>query len=190
MLDTIIYARNHHLKDGGIILPNRCTLSIVGYGNQQLFDKHVKFWDEVYGLDMSNMREPVLHEPLVDTVDASYILTQPEIILNLDLMTVDLNYSNFTYNFQLKVTKDGHFCSIVAYFDTFFDLENPVTFSTSPMDEPTHWKQVVFFIQNSVDVKVGDIISGALTCRRLRGNARSLDISINVFDRTYTYYLD
>lgn len=33
MLDTVIYARDHHLKSGGKLLPNRCTLSVVGSGD-------------------------------------------------------------------------------------------------------------------------------------------------------------
>lgn len=33
MLDTVIYARDHYLAPGGTLLPNRCTLSIVGSGD-------------------------------------------------------------------------------------------------------------------------------------------------------------
>lgn len=33
MLDTVIYARDHYLAPGGAILPNRCTISIVGSGD-------------------------------------------------------------------------------------------------------------------------------------------------------------
>jgi protein arginine N-methyltransferase 3 len=36
MLDTIIYARDHYLAPGGTILPNRCTLSIVGSGDTSM----------------------------------------------------------------------------------------------------------------------------------------------------------
>lgn len=30
MLDSFIYARDHHLNSGGLILPNRCVLNLVG----------------------------------------------------------------------------------------------------------------------------------------------------------------
>jgi type I protein arginine methyltransferase len=30
MLDSVIYARDHHLKPGGLLLPNRCDMSLVG----------------------------------------------------------------------------------------------------------------------------------------------------------------
>lgn len=30
MLDSVIYARDRHLRPGGLLLPNRCSLSLVG----------------------------------------------------------------------------------------------------------------------------------------------------------------
>lgn len=30
MLDSFIYARDNHLKKGGLVLPNRCNISLVG----------------------------------------------------------------------------------------------------------------------------------------------------------------
>lgn len=37
MLDTVIYARDNYLNPGGILLPNRCTLSIVGSGDTSMY---------------------------------------------------------------------------------------------------------------------------------------------------------
>lgn len=190
MLDSVIYARDHHLKENGILLPNRCTMNIVGYGNEALFKNHVTFWNNVYGLDMSNMRKEVMHEPLIDIVDEEYILTEANCIADLDLMKVDLNYSNFKYNFELKCCKDGELSSFVGYFDTFFDLPEPVMFGTSPKDKPTHWKQVVFFIEKPQKVKQGEVVRGVLQCKRSNKSVRSLDIILEVFNNKYTYYLD
>lgn len=190
MLDSVIYARDHHLKDNGIILPNRCTMSIVGYGNDKLFNNHVTFWNDVYGLDMSNMRKEVMHEPLIDIVDPGYILTEANCIADFDLMKVDLNYSNFKYNLELACTKEGELSSFVGYFDTYFELPEPIMFGTSPKDEPTHWKQVVFFIDKPHKINKGDIVRGVLRCGRSHKSARSLDIELEVFDKKYTYYLD
>jgi len=30
MLDSVIYARDHHLAEGGLLMPNRCSMSLVG----------------------------------------------------------------------------------------------------------------------------------------------------------------
>lgn len=34
MLDSLIYARDNHLKEGGYLLPNRCNISLVGVSDQ------------------------------------------------------------------------------------------------------------------------------------------------------------
>ncbi|XP_053966783.1 protein arginine N-methyltransferase 1 [Anastrepha ludens] len=190
MLDSVIYARDTHLKDGGMLLPNRCTMSIVGYGSESLYQQQVKFWDDVYDLNMSNMRREVLHEPLIDVVDSQHILTEPNLIADLNLQKVDLNYSNFTYEIHLNCTKDGELSAFVGYFDTYFDLPVPVSFSTSPNSKPTHWKQVVFFLERPQKVKVRDTVKGQLICRRSRNSARSLDITIEAFGKKHSYYLD
>ena len=39
MLDTVIYARDHYLSPNGKLLPNRCTLSIVGSGDTSEWKK-------------------------------------------------------------------------------------------------------------------------------------------------------
>uniref|UniRef100_A0A1I8P4M4 type I protein arginine methyltransferase n=1 Tax=Stomoxys calcitrans TaxID=35570 RepID=A0A1I8P4M4_STOCA len=190
MLDSVIHARDNHLKENGILLPNRCTMSIVGYGNDSLFNQHVTFWNDVYGLDMSTMKKDVLHEPLIDIVDPKYILTDSNCIADLNLMTVNLNYSNFNYNFELKCSKTGNLSSFVGYFDNYFDLPVPVMFGTSPNDKPTHWKQVVFFLEKPQNVQEGDVVKGIIQCKRSSKSARSLDIVIEVFNKKYTYYLD
>ncbi|XP_036343992.1 protein arginine N-methyltransferase 1-like [Rhagoletis pomonella] len=190
MLDSIIYARDTHLREDGVLLPNRCTMSIVGYGNETLYKQQVTFWDNVYDLNMSNMKKEVLHEPLIDVVDAQHILTESNLIADLNLRKVDLNYSNFSYQLNLNCTKNGELSAFVGYFDTYFDLPVPVMFSTSPNNKPTHWKQVVFFLEHPQKVKAGDIIIGNLICRRSRNSARSLDITIEAFGKKYSYYLD
>ncbi|XP_055850572.1 protein arginine N-methyltransferase 1 [Episyrphus balteatus] len=191
MLDSVIYARDKHLNEGGLLMPNRCTMSIVGYGDEPLHNRQIKFWDSVYGLDMSVMKKEVLHEPLIDVVNSEHVLTEPNVIADLDLATVTVDYSNFTYDFKLQCTKAGRLTSFVGYFDTFFGgLPNPVEFSTSPFAEPTHWKQVVFFLEKPVDVSVGEVVSGSLVCRRSKQSMRSLDVKITAFGKQQTYYLD
>ncbi|XP_016923455.4 protein arginine N-methyltransferase 1 [Drosophila suzukii] len=187
MLDSIIYAREHHLNPNGIILPNRCTLSLLGYGNDTLYDEQVEFWSDVYGVDMSCLRKRSIEEPLMEVVDAEFMLTDPEQIANFDIMTVDLNYPNFSHQFSLKVTKAGRLSAFVGYFDTLFELPSTVTFSTSPTATPTHWKQTVFFIDQPQTVKVGDVISGKITSRRHKEDVRALSVDIEVFGKKHKY---
>ncbi|XP_016975558.1 protein arginine N-methyltransferase 1 [Drosophila rhopaloa] len=187
MLDSIIYARDNHLNPNGIILPSRCTLSLLGYGNDTLYAEQVEFWSNVYEVNMSDLRKRSIEEPLMEVVDAEFMLTDPEQIANFDIMTVDLNYPNFSHQFSLKVTKPGRLSAFVGYFDTLFELPTAVMFSTSPSATPTHWKQTVFFIEQPQTVKEGDIISGKITSRRHKEDVRALSVDIEVFGKKHKY---
>ncbi|XP_060648919.1 protein arginine N-methyltransferase 1 [Drosophila nasuta] len=189
MLDSIIYARERHLKPNGTILPNRCTLHLLAI-NEELHAQHVEFWSNVYDVDMSDLRKRSIEEPLMEVVNPDHILTESEQIANFDMMTADLNYPNFTYEFSLKCTKSGKLGAFVGYFDTLFELENKVEFSTSPRHTPTHWKQTVFFIDQPQNVKEGDVIKGRIKSRRHQGDVRALRVDIEAFGKHHKYTVD
>jgi protein arginine N-methyltransferase 3 len=191
MLDSVIYARNHYLKPNGLLLPNRCTISITGYGDEERFNNYIGFFNNVYGYNMSCILKDILREGHVETCKEEFVITKPNIINELDINTCDLNYSNFTYDFNLEVTKDSKMTAICGYFDTFFDLpEQYVFFSTSPAAKSTHWKQIVFYLDEPVDVKCGDVISGTFICKRHKNDARSLKVEIKVFNKQFRYEIN
>lgn len=69
---------------------------------------------------------------------------------------------------------------IVAWFDTpFSNLQRPVMLSTSPFKKYTHWKQTVFYMEQDLDVREGDVIYGSIACRKSTSNFRELDIKIS-----------
>lgn len=189
MLDSVIYARDHHLKEDGILMPNRCNMSIIGLGDEVRHKQLVDFWTNVYGFDMSCMQKEVLREATTEIVDGNCILTSSNIVADFDLMKIDLSYPNFTYNLNLLVKKDGKLTAFVGYFDTFFELPEKVEFSTSPTSTPTHWKQVCFFLKDPVEVKIGEVISGKFTCQRDRNDVRSIFITFEVFGMILKYNL-
>uniref|UniRef100_A0A336MBG4 type I protein arginine methyltransferase n=1 Tax=Culicoides sonorensis TaxID=179676 RepID=A0A336MBG4_CULSO len=190
MLDSVIYARKNYLNPDGMLLPNRCNISIVGYGDVERHNNFVNFWNNVYDFKMECMQTECLKEVSVETCKSEFILTDSVVVCDLDLMTVDLDYSNFEYKFTMKTTKDGSLTSFVGYFDTFFELQAPVMFSTSPSAKSTHWRQVVFYFKNPIPVKQGDKIEGTFVCRRGRKDIRGLNITIHVFGQTCDYILD
>lgn len=187
MLDSVIYSRKNYLNEGGLLLPNRCTISIVGYGNEERYKNFIKFFEDVYGYNMNCMSKNILRESHVEKCEGKYVLTKPNVICNLDIMTCELNYSNFSYDFNLEVIKDSQMTSIVGYFDTFFDLPEKVSFSTSPDATTTHWQQVVFYLDQPVDVKTGEVISGKFICQRDPKDLRSLKVELRLFEKIFKY---
>lgn len=190
MMDSVIYARDHHLKDGGIILPNRCNISLVGFGDEQRHREFIEFWEDVYGFDMKSLQPEVLKEAIVEVCKNEHTLTDPIVIAEFNLMTVDCTCSNFQFDFEMKIKKNGKFTAFIGYFDTFFDLPEAISFSTGPHTTPTHWKQVIFYIRKAVSVTAGDKIQGKFFCRRGFKDFRSLCIQIQAFGQTFDYSLN
>ena len=69
---------------------------------------------------------------------------------------------------------------LIAWFDTpFQNLTRPVNLSTSPYKKYTHWKQVVFYMDQDIDVREGDVLYGSLACRKSTANFRELEVKIS-----------
>lgn len=189
MLDSVIYARDNYLNPGGLLLPNRCNISLVANGDTETHGKIIEFWSDVYGYKMNCMKSEVTREASVDIIASKHILSEPSVIKDIDINTCTTDVMDFTSDFKLLITKDGAITSLVGYFDTFFDLPQKVSFSTGPQVTPTHWKQTVFYFRDCKEVKKGDVISGTIICNRQKTDVRSLSVQINIFDKTFKYIL-
>lgn len=190
MLDSVIYARDQHLKEGGLLLPNRTNISLVALGDVQRHKEFIEFWEDVYGFNMTSLQPEVLKEAIVEVCKNEHVLTDAVVIAEFNLMTVDCTCPNFSFDFELKVLKGGMVTAFVGYFDTFFDLPEAVAFSTGPHTTPTHWKQVVFYIKNPVAVAAGEVVKGKFVCQRGLRDFRALCIQIDAFGETFSYSLN
>lgn len=189
MLDSVIYARDNCLSPGGILLPNRCNISLVANGDVETHKKLIEFWSDVYGYKMNCMKSEVVREASIDIVPSKYIISEPCIVKDIDLYTCGIDVVNFTSEFKLPITCDGYVTSLVGYFDTFFELPQKVSFTTGPHETPTHWKQTLFFFRDCKEVKKGDIIEGTITCSRLKTDVRGLSVVINIFGKSHKFIL-
>lgn len=107
---------------------------------------------------MKCMKAEVFKEAFVETVPEDKLLTNAQAITEIDLKTCNLNACIFSSKFTLTAEKDGTLTAIAGYFDTFFDLDNNVQFSTGPHVDKTHWQQTVFFLADVVHMKRGILI--------------------------------
>ncbi|XP_076618862.1 arginine methyltransferase 3 [Colletes latitarsis] len=190
MLDTVIYARDHYLAPDGILLPNRCTLNIVGSGDTRRYVELIDYWSNVYGFKMSCMKAEVVREPNIEICVADELITSTVEIQAFDLYKVTTDCVNFASPFELTVKKTGSLTAIVGFFDIFFDLDNPVHFSTGPHSTPTHWKQTVFSLSEPISITEGEVLNGKIICRRHIRDIRGLIITINIKNTSQVYYLE
>uniref|UniRef100_A0A8C5S8Z6 Protein arginine methyltransferase 8 n=1 Tax=Laticauda laticaudata TaxID=8630 RepID=A0A8C5S8Z6_LATLA len=75
MLNTVIFARDKWLKPGGLMFPDRAALYMVAIEDRQYKDFKIHWWENVYGFDMTCIRDVAMKEPLVDIVDPKQVVT-------------------------------------------------------------------------------------------------------------------
>ena len=75
MLETVLYARDKWLKEDGMLFPDKCSLYITAIEDRQYKDDKIHWWDDVYGFDMSCLRQVAIREPLVDVVDQKMVIS-------------------------------------------------------------------------------------------------------------------
>lgn len=180
MLDTVIFARDKWLAPGGLIFPDKATLYITAIEDTEYKEEKINFWDKVYGFDMSCIKEMALREPLVDTVDQKMVISNACQILKVDILTVKKEELDFSSTFKLTAGRNDYVHAFVAYFDIEFSkCHKPIYFSTGPKARYTHWKQTVFYLNDVLSIRQGEVINGTVSCKRNAKNPRDLDILLD-----------
>jgi predicted RNA methylase len=89
MLLSVLSARDRLLKPGGYMFPSRSQVFIGAYSDERLIEERVYSWENVYGFDMSIMRQHVTREPIVETLDPKCLVSKyPHcIVSNIDMTT-------------------------------------------------------------------------------------------------------
>jgi len=182
MLDSVMKARDDYLvKEGGQILPNRCTMHLVGVNDGERYNQTAGYFADVYGFKMSCLRGPLIKEASIEVVPAAKVITSAAQIHELDMTKCTLADTEFEADFELVAEADGELTSIAGYFDTFFDsMANSVFFSTGPQATPTHWKQTIFYLDEKVGVTKGQKIPGKIKVTRPDQDVRALRVKISL----------
>ena len=188
MLDTVLWARDKYLAPNGYVFPNLCNIQIAGLADKSVFDKNVRFWDDVYGFKMNCMKTAVVREACVTSVNASGICTDMCTLITFDLHNTSRRDLEFKSAFQLKINSDTEMTALVGFFDILWKTPSfSSTCSTSPLEMPTHWKQTVFLLEAHIAVQKGDILDGTLCCSKNLKDPRSLKITILLGGKTLKY---
>uniref|UniRef100_A0A8C3B133 type I protein arginine methyltransferase n=1 Tax=Cyclopterus lumpus TaxID=8103 RepID=A0A8C3B133_CYCLU len=191
MLDSVLYARDLYLADGGSVYPDLCNISLVAVGDAQKYRDHIAFWDDVYGFNMACMKKAVVPEGMVEVVKEDTLISEPAVIQTFDCNKVRLSELEFASDFCLKMTNTTECTALVGYFDIFFDngCGNKVMFSTGPRVTKTHWKQTVFLLEKPVSVQAGEELRGKITVRKNKKDPRSLWVTFDLEDGKHSYSL-
>lgn len=192
MLDSVLFARDKWLSPVGEIYPNYCSVSFVPIHDERLSSANVRFWDDVYGFKMSSLRKQVLTEAAIQVVNESAVLADPVVVHTIDLRKVKGNDLNYKSSFDLKMSKSSPFSAVLGYFDIYqrHEEKSQLMFSTSPACKATHWKQAVFFLDETKCVNAGDVVKGHIDCHKNAQDPRSLVVNISINGETKMYKIE
>ena len=182
MLDTVLYARDKWLiPQNGIIFPDKAVLYIAAIEDASVKRERIDFWDNVYGFDMSNIRNVAIREPVVDVIEANNVVSNTSPILQIDILTCTKDDLDFSSKFRLTANRNDYVHGLVVYFEcAFTQIHKPIGFSTSPFSQYTHWKQTIFYLEDRITIHSGEKICGQISCKPNKQNNRDLDIELGV----------
>ena len=178
MLPSVLFARDKHMAPGGIVLPTACTMCLSLSSSSRL-----TFWDDVYGFDMSVLKDHAVREATVEVVPAESSLSGPCTFRTVDVTGTDDAALDFTTTFSLTASEEGLFTCFVVHFDTIFDLAARggvrTSFTTSHLATPTHWKQTSLYLKSPLRVAKGDVVAGTIGFSRGLEYKRGYDIAVS-----------
>lgn len=181
MLETVVYARDKWLVPNGIILPDKAVMYVAAIEDGNVKRERFDFWNDVYGFDMSVIKDIAIREPVVDVVDAKAIVTDSKPIVHLDILTCKKEDLEFSSQFKLQAQRNDFIHGLVAYFEcAFTQVHKPIGFSTAPFARYTHWKQTILYLEDTLTICAGETINGEITCNPNKRNRRDLDIGLSL----------
>ncbi|KAL8223250.1 hypothetical protein R6Q57_020649 [Mikania cordata] len=176
---NVLYARDKWLVTNGIVLPDNASLHLTAIEDSEYKEDKIEFWKNVYGFDMSCIRKQSMMEPLVDTVDQNQIVTNCQLLKNMNISKMTSGDASFTAPFKLVAERDDYIHALVAYFDVSFSVCHKMTgFSTGPKSKNTHWKQTVLYLEDVLTICQGEFVVGTMTVTQNKKNPRDIDITL------------
>ena len=138
-------------------------------------------------MNMKCMKPAVMKEPVIDNIDSQMINSSQCTILDIDLETMKPEDVEFSSPYEITFNRNDKCHGLAAWFDTdFAKMGHFVSLSTSPYKKYTHWKQTVFYFDDVLTVRKGDVLRGSICVRKNRVNFRELDVKISYhFDNGY-----
>ncbi|XP_006755602.1 PREDICTED: protein arginine N-methyltransferase 2 isoform X2 [Myotis davidii] len=176
MIESILYARDAWLKEGGIIWPTTAALHLVPCSADEDYCSKVLFWDNAYEFNLSALKSLAIKEffskPKYNHIlKPEDCLSEPCTILQLDMRTVQIaELETMKGELCFDIKKAGALHGFTAWFSVRFqnleEEEPQLVLNTGPFHPTTHWKQVLFMMDEPVPVHAGDVLTGSIVLQR------------------------
>lgn len=186
MINSVIVAREKWLKDGGIMWPSSANLYICPVSLPEYHKEHFGFWEDVYGFDFTPLlpavQQKALSQPAVEVIPAKSLISDPQLVASLDMEFVaEEDVKTLIGSFKFEMNKHGFLHGFACWFDVGFEGgSHEVTLPTGPTADPTHWKQTVMLMPDTLMISKKDVIGCRVQLSQNESNPRRYDIGLQL----------
>lgn len=122
MLDSVIFARDKYLNQGGLVLPNYFEMHLFAVSDERTHEKTIGYWNDVYGFKMSCMKQIIIKDAQIQVIDRENVVSDYFRFKSIDCQTCTLSeIREFSTQFSLKIDRDCHLTALGSSFDTHFN---------------------------------------------------------------------
>jgi len=187
MLDSVLYARDAHMKTGGKMFPEVAELWCAPCSLQDMYD----FWDNVEGFHMQSVGEAwrlqKSQQPQIVSITGKDLLADPVSICVLNLNKISSKeLDSVSGKFVVPTNRDGKYQGVCLWFSCVFpcldDGSHGTVLSTAPTVSPTHWKQTVVMLPHEFVVEEGMPLAWELRLHRSAVSCRQYNIEFTELD--------
>lgn len=175
-----IYARDKWLKRDGLVFPDSGALYISGghdnihkcielnlKQSKSTYNQRIDWWaGNIYGFDMSAIRQSVLAEPKSQQIDVKQVVTNEHLLQHFDFYQISLEDINFKTSFELKAIENHYLQMFITVFEIIFikNISNALMFSSRPSAPKTCFKPIALYFDNQKELVMfkGDKLTGNL----------------------------
>jgi predicted RNA methylase len=156
-------ARNRFLKEEARLVPQTLTLFVVPVEAPQVYDT-ISFWEDVYNFDYRPMKAYLANNTFVEVFSPETLLSDPQELKRIDLRIS--SQTRFKAHIECHIRRRGILHGFCGFFST--QLASGILLSNSPLNPPTHWKQLFFPSPEIVDLRKGDRVFIDLSTSRVK----------------------
>jgi protein arginine N-methyltransferase 1 len=209
MLDSVIYARDRWLKDGGALYPSHAQICWGALTNEFGHEENAEAFQEAMGdwsrflkmikrdfnLDMSPLskdfedenREYYLNQAYYRNLRGDQVLAENTRTTALDLSTVTVDELRvIRESFEMTAAHRGEVTALGSWFITDFrggrdcPTKRQVSLDTGPKAGDTHWGQQVFYLPEAAAVDMGDTLRVTSVIQRHKDNDRMVHCTMGL----------
>lgn len=154
LLPSLFYARDHYLKEGGVLIPQAAIMEAVPVEVPELYQSQIDCWVEPHlGIDHSPARSYAAQSMYYYTEELSKAkyLAEPAKLMSMDFYTSKNTHCKVEVDYKIKESGTCH------GWAGWFQMQLLDTWlSTSPHAPALHWSPTFLPLESSTTVSAGE----------------------------------